>query len=83
MAQHTSASNSITFLLCGSDKLTPEQGLADELVCWLEPGLGVALAQLDIDELCEPPKNLRYWAHTGLGMELMNKDDNMAASGVD
>ena len=70
MAQHTSASNSITFLLCGSDELTPEQGLADELVCWLEPGLGVALAQLDIDELCEPPKNLRYWAHTGLGMEL-------------
>ena len=55
MAQHTSASNGITFLLCGSDEPTPEQDLADKLVCWLEPGLGVALALLDIDELCELP----------------------------
>ena len=70
MAQHTSASNSITFLLCGSDEPT------DELVCWLEPGLGVALALPDIDELCELP-------HTGLGMELKSKDDNTASSGVD
>ena len=29
------------------------------------------------------PKNVCYWAHTGLGMELMSKDDNVAASGVD
>ena len=27
------------------------------------------------------PKNLHYWDHTG--MELMNKDESMAASGVD
>ena len=30
MAQHTSASNSISFLLRGSDEPTPEQGSADQ-----------------------------------------------------
>ena len=29
------------------------------------------------------PKNVCYWAHTGLGMELMSNNDDMAASGVD
>ena len=43
-------------MLRGSDEPTPEQGLADQLVCCsVEPGLGVALALPDIDELCEPP----------------------------
>ena len=68
--QHTSASNGITFLLCGSDEPTPEQGLADKLVCWLEPGLGVALALLDIDELCELPQKSTllgpYWTWDGV-----------------
>ena len=32
MAQYTSASNSINFLLCGSDEPTPEQGPADERI---------------------------------------------------
>ena len=70
-------------MLRGSDEPTPEQGLADQLVCCsVEPRLGVALALPDIDEVCEFPQNLRYWAHTGLRMELMTNDDNMAASGV-
>ena len=71
MAQHTSASKSITFSLRGSDEPTPEQGLADQLVCYsVEPGLGVALALPDIDELCElPPKSTLlgpYWTWDGV-----------------
>ena len=69
MAQHTSASKSITFLLRGSDETTPEQGLADQLVfCSVEPGLGVALALPDIDELCElPPKTYAIGPILNLG----------------
>ena len=61
---HTSASNSITFSLCGSD------GPTDELVCWLGPGLEVALALLAIDELCELPQKSTllgpYWTWDGV-----------------
>ena len=71
MVRYTSASNSITFLLRGSDEPTPEQGLADQLVCCsVEPRLGVALALPDIDELCElPPKSTLlgpYWTWDGV-----------------
>ena len=71
MAQHTSASKSVTFLLPGSDEPTPEQGLADQLVCCsVEPGLGVALALPDIDELCELPSKSTllgpYWTWDGV-----------------
>ena len=85
MAQHTSASNGITFLLCGSDEPTPEQGLADQLVCCsVEPwAWSSASAARHRRTLRTPPKIYAIGPINGLGMELMNKDDNMAASGVD